>query len=66
MNSIQITIPKLKAIIEKAEQAINNDNSLSKTLVIDLISESDTFNGSDCVSVAIKSAYQECNGIVLH
>lgn len=66
MKTIQIKIDDLKKIIERAEEEITHDSSLSSTLKIDLINECDTHTGSDAVLVTVKSSYQECIGCELH
>jgi hypothetical protein len=66
MKTIQIKIDDLKKIIERAEEEITHDSSLSSTLKIDLINECDTHTGSDELLVTVKSSYQECIGYELH
>ena len=62
VTTIQISIYDLEKILNEANEAIKNDNSLSKTLELDLIRSSETWLASDRIAVRVKSVYQECNG----
>jgi len=64
-NKLQITIEDLKKIIEEAEVAKKFNASLSNTIEIYLLRETDTHTGSDLISADIKSGYQECNSFHL-
>lgn len=59
---IQLHINKLKAIIEMAEGFKQLDDSLSETITFELLSETDTWLGTDRVRVHQKSWYSECDG----
>lgn len=59
---VQLTLEKLKAIVEVAEERIERDNSLSRTVTIDLKEECDTHLGNDKVDIRLKSGYAECVG----
>jgi len=59
---IQITLAHLQNLISKAEKAKELDNSLSNTLVFELIEEIETYLSSDIIKVTLKSCYSECIG----
>jgi oligoribonuclease NrnB/cAMP/cGMP phosphodiesterase (DHH superfamily) len=64
-TKIQISIEKLEQLIQDAKLARTTDNSLSHTLEIKVLKETDTLTGSDDVSVKIISSYQDAQGLVV-
>lgn len=62
MKTITISIKDLELIIELAKRAKSTDSSLSETVELSLIKESDTHLGSDMLEVWLKSSYSECVG----
>jgi len=62
---IQTTIDILERIVNAAKEARKYDDSLSLTIEIEQISETDLHLGSDHIGVILKSTYQECNGKVI-
>lgn len=63
---IQLSINKLEHLIKLAKAAKLKDESLSSTLQIELISDSDTHLGDDHIGVTVKSGYAECNGTLIY
>lgn len=59
---IQLTIAVLENIINQAKTQAGFDSSLSTTVEIALINESDTHLGCDQVGVTLKSGFQDANG----
>jgi hypothetical protein len=62
---IQLTVRKLKAILETHALRQNSDAAISDTIKIVLNDSTDTHLGSDGISVYAKSVYSECNDIYL-
>ena len=59
--SIQLSIEELERILAEAKLMRHRDSSLSNTIQLTRIKETDTHNGSDLVTASLKSGYAECN-----
>jgi hypothetical protein len=59
---IQISISMMERIIENAKQAIKNNSSLSSTIELEQVSESDGHITPDHVAARVKVNYSECDG----
>ena len=62
---IQLTLEKLKLIIENAEEKKKYNSSLSETIEIKLTDKSDSHCGNDGVEIRIKSCYSECDSVLI-
>jgi hypothetical protein len=62
MNNLQIKVVDLEKIIKAARTAQRGDGSLSGTLGIRVLKETNTHLGSDVLEVFLKSNYSECVG----
>ena len=58
---IQLSINELEQIIALAKHAKSLDSSLSSTIELNILSQTDTHNGSDSFIAGIKSGFAECN-----
>lgn len=59
--SIQLSIEELERILSDAKLMRHHDSSLSNTIQLTLIRETDSHNGSDLVAANLKSGYAECD-----
>ena len=58
---IQLTINDLEQIIALAKHEKKFDASLSSTIELYILSQTDTHNGSDSFIAELKSGFAECN-----
>lgn len=63
---IQITIEQLEVIINEVINAKASDSSLSSTITLEQVKETDTHLGSDIVRVCVNSNYSECVGTAIY
>lgn len=59
--TIQINLETLKSIILNAENARQINDSLSRTVIIDQLKETDSHTGEDDVIVYQVNSYQDCD-----
>jgi hypothetical protein len=57
---IQITLKDLEQIIQIAKKRKNNDSSLSETIELVKVHDSETHCGNDSIEVNLKSGFAEC------
>lgn len=61
MKKIQLTLQQMRAIIDNAENKQKYDCSLSDTVIITVINETDRHTGGDTINAELVSNYQDCN-----
>lgn len=65
-NQIQIDLETLEKIVSEVKLQVAQDSSLSRTVILERLKETDSHTGEDEIKIYQVSSYSECNSKLIY